>query len=102
MQLNEYVKASARTDIPQQTFREQLHQGSVELVLEAAEVLDLIKRLSWRGESLNLDEMRDELGDVLWCVGKLCRALNLNAEEILERNYKKLLERHPDGMRGAK
>lgn len=102
MQLNDYVKASARTDIHNQPYREQITQGAVELTLEAAEVLDLVKRLLWRGEPINLDEMREELGDVFWCIGKLCRTMNLDAEDILARNFAKLLQRHPDGMPGPR
>ncbi len=63
---------------------------------EAGEVTDLIKKAEFHGATLYEDELRKELGDVLWYLVLMANANGMTLEEIMEQNVKKLCVRYPD------
>ena len=70
------------------------------LASEGGEALDLIKKLKFHGKDFT-PEIREhlikELGDVAWYFAQGCIALDIDPEEVLERNVKKLEARYPGG-----
>lgn len=42
------------------------------------------------------DNLKEELGDVLWHVAQACTALNLDLSEVMAANIRKLQARYPD------
>ena len=69
---------------------------------EAGEVADLIKKLyrnySPAGSVYTItDDLRDELGDVLWYLVNMCLAAGFDLEEVMIRNVEKLRERKVKG-----
>jgi NTP pyrophosphatase (non-canonical NTP hydrolase) len=67
---------------------------------ESGEVAEQVKK-SWRNSMKVTDDRRekikDELGDVLWYASQLATELNLDLEEIAEKNLNKLLARKSAG-----
>ena len=61
---------------------------------EAAEVLDEHKKLLFHAEKDRSEEIKLELGDVCYYLGKTLDLHGLTLEEVLEANKKKLFERH--------
>jgi len=48
---------------------------------------------------LDVEKMKNEMGDVLWYFSILLSTLGLTFEDVIEANVTKLRERHPEGFR---
>ena len=78
----------------------QLKPGCDEIVFalglggETGEVLEVIKKARRDEKDVNMEHLREELGDVLWYLANLCTAYNLSLEQVAIDNKKKLDERY--------
>ena len=71
------------------------------LASETGEFCEIPKKMFFQGKPLtdeNLFHMKRELGDVLWYWTNACRALNLDPNDVIAENVKKLESRYPGGM----
>jgi len=70
------------------------------LCSESGEANDIVKKLKFHGKNYD-DEVREhlikELGDVAWYWAQACMALEIDPEEVLIANVKKLEARYPGG-----
>ena len=74
--------------------------GGLGLSSETGEFNEILKKMIFQGKPLNDDNifhMKRELGDILWYWVNTCRALDLDPNEVLEENVKKLEPRYPGG-----
>lgn len=90
MELSEYQAVSART-LSENT---PLSYLTIKLAGETGEVCELIGKSLRRGNELDLCEVEEELGDVLWYLAAIATHLGLNLEGVAEWNIKKLEGRH--------
>jgi NTP pyrophosphatase (non-canonical NTP hydrolase) len=70
------------------------------LAAETGEFCEIPKKMFFQGKPLNeenLFHMKRELGDVMWYWVNACRALNLDPNEVIEENVRKLEARYPGG-----
>ena len=70
------------------------------LAAEAGEFIEIPKKIIFQGKSLdeaNVFHMKRELGDVMWYWINACRALQLDPNEVIAENVKKLESRYPGG-----
>jgi NTP pyrophosphatase (non-canonical NTP hydrolase) len=70
------------------------------LAAETGEFCEIPKKMFFQGKPLNeenLFHMKRELGDVMWYWINACRALNLDPNEVIEENVRKLEARYPGG-----
>jgi NTP pyrophosphatase (non-canonical NTP hydrolase) len=70
------------------------------LAAEAGEFIEVPKKIIFQGKPLDADNifhMKRELGDVMWYWINACRALNLDPNEVIAENVKKLESRYPGG-----
>lgn len=70
------------------------------LAAEAGEFIEVPKKIFFQGKSLtdeNIFHMKRELGDVMWYWINACRALNLDPNEVIAENVRKLESRYPGG-----
>lgn len=65
---------------------------------EAGEVVDLLKKHWGHNKPLDRNDLRLELGDVLWYVVALARQFGFTLEEVADASNQKLLARYPDGF----
>ena len=65
---------------------------------EAGEVADLLKKHLGHGHPLDVDQLRTELGDVLWYIAALCTLYNITLDSVAAANIDKLRKRYPDGF----
>lgn len=65
---------------------------------EGGEVAELAKKQIFHGHGIDLNSWKNELGDVLWYVAACCNLLDLDMEELMENNIRKLQERYPNGF----
>ena len=70
------------------------------LCSESGEANDLVKKLKFHGKKWS-PEIREhlikELGDVAWYWANACKALDVDPEDVLLQNVKKLEARYPGG-----
>lgn len=74
------------------------------LAAESGEFIEIPKKILFQGKPLTADNvfhMKRELGDVMWYWINACRALNLDPNEVIAENVKKLESRYPGGSFNA-
>ena len=74
--------------------------GALGLAAETGEFCEIPKKMFFQGKPLNeenLFHMKRELGDIMWYWINACRALNLDHNEVIAENVKKLEARYPGG-----
>jgi NTP pyrophosphatase (non-canonical NTP hydrolase) len=70
------------------------------LAAESGEFIEIPKKIFFQGKALtdeNVYHMKRELGDIIWYWINACRALNLDPNEVINENVKKLESRYPGG-----
>lgn len=69
---------------------------------EAGEVADVLKKHIGHGHALNVEKIREELGDTLWYVAVIAqRIVGSPLSEIMSINETKLRKRYPNGFSTA-
>ena len=63
---------------------------------EAGELASQTQKSVYYGKELDVKNIKEELGDLLWYISLLCNTLGLSLEDVMEANQKKLSERYPD------
>lgn len=75
--------------------------GGIGLSSEGGEFNEIVKKVLFQGKPWN-DEvkfhLKRELGDIMWYWISACRALNLDPNEVIKENVKKLSDRYPEGQ----
>jgi NTP pyrophosphatase (non-canonical NTP hydrolase) len=95
MKLNEYQDLSARTA---NSHDFELANYGLGIAGEAGEVADLVKKSVFHGHAIPKEEIKKELGDVLWYLSQLARLAGLTLEEVANANINKLMKRYPEGF----
>jgi NTP pyrophosphatase (non-canonical NTP hydrolase) len=70
------------------------------LAAESGEFIEIPKKIFFQGKALtdeNVYHMKRELGDVIWYWINACRALNLDPNDVIDENVRKLESRYPGG-----
>jgi NTP pyrophosphatase (non-canonical NTP hydrolase) len=70
------------------------------LAAESGEFIEVPKKMFFQGKPLTEAEvfhLKRELGDVMWYWINACRALNLDPNEVIDENVRKLESRYPGG-----
>lgn len=96
MEANVYQKKAMVTakELP---FKEALVHGALLATSEAGELADAIKKHVVYGKPLDLQNLREELGDLLWSVAYVCESNAWNMADIMEENVLKLQRRYASG-----
>jgi NTP pyrophosphatase (non-canonical NTP hydrolase) len=63
---------------------------------EAGEISAAIERWIYYGKPLDLVNVKEELGDLLWYTAEMCNALGFDMGEVMAANIAKLRQRYPD------
>ena len=74
--------------------------AGIGLASEGGEFNEIVKKMFFQGKPLNEENvfhMKRELGDIIWYWVNACRALNLDPNEVISENVKKLESRYPGG-----
>jgi NTP pyrophosphatase (non-canonical NTP hydrolase) len=74
-----------------------LLHGSMGAVTEAAEIMDLLKKHSVYGRELDMDKLKDELGDLLFYLTMCAIECGSDYNELITKNMAKLTARYPNG-----
>ena len=79
---------------------QRLLTASIGISAESGEFMEIVKKMIFQGKPCNednLEHLKIELGDIMWYVAQTCMALEVDMEDVLYTNIKKLEKRYPDG-----
>ena len=74
--------------------------GALGMAAETGEFCEIPKKIFFQGKALNEEavfHMKRELGDIMWYWINACRALNLDPNDVIVENVRKLESRYPGG-----
>jgi NTP pyrophosphatase (non-canonical NTP hydrolase) len=73
-----------------------LLHGAMGISTEAGELLDVIKKHIFYGKPVDQVNLAEEVGDTMWYVAEVVRALRVDLDSVLSKNIDKLRCRYPD------
>ena len=79
---------------------ERLLTAAVGISAEGGEFTEIVKKMVFQGKPWNEDNREHliiELGDVIWYVAQACMALEIDFDDVIKGNIKKLEKRYPGG-----
>jgi NTP pyrophosphatase (non-canonical NTP hydrolase) len=104
MNLNDYQTAALRTAAPRDKKNEFLHLV-LGLVGESGEIAEKVKKIIRDHDSdlskVDVDDLKKELGDVMWYVAVLADYFDIPLDEVGEMNIAKLASRKERGVLGG-
>lgn len=74
--------------------------GAMGLCSESGELMEIVKKMIFQGKPLTEEShfhMKRELGDIIWYWTNMCRALNIDPNDVIAENVNKLKARYPGG-----
>ena len=74
--------------------------GAVGISAEGGEFMEIVKKCIFQGKPLDDDTQyhaKRELGDIMWYWVNACRALNVDPNDVIAENVRKLEKRYPGG-----
>jgi NTP pyrophosphatase (non-canonical NTP hydrolase) len=106
MKFSLYQQLAKRTEKPLD-LPGSLQHGMLGIVTEAGEMGDTIKRVVIYGAALDepvekdggktrRENVREEIGDLLWYIAVIANNLGINLDEAAEENIAKLQKRYPE------
>lgn len=93
MELDAYQDAAAATINPALDADGRLMDAAAGLSEEAGEVLAHVRKHLYQGRPLDLENLRIELGDALWCLAMTARAAGIRLDDVASRNLTKISSR---------
>ena len=102
MTFDEYQQAALKTDSFTKVTRDLSNDGFINKILgicgETGEFADKIKKIrrdhGGKLTDADIEELKKELGDILWYVATTADYLELSFDDIAEANIAKLADRH--------
>jgi NTP pyrophosphatase (non-canonical NTP hydrolase) len=96
MNTNQYQDEVKRTFAKCETeFMDHIHMASG-IVTEASELLDAYKKYIAYKKPLDLANLKEEVGDILWYIANYCNINGWSMEDIMATNIAKLRVRYPE------
>ena len=89
------ARRTLREDLPYEAICSNMCMG---LAGEIGEVIDVMKKHIYQGKELDITDVIEEVGDVLWYIANFCNINNITMDECMESNMKKLRKRFPNGF----
>lgn len=104
MKLDEYQQLALKTAADKSKNNELFHLV-LGLVGETGEIAEKFKKLvrdkNSEEQHIDKDDIKKELGDVLWYVAVLADYLDLNLKDVAQLNIDKLADRQKRGVLGG-
>lgn len=97
MQIDEYQKLAARTMNHRLTREETLLHSLFEMCGELGEIQSIYQKV-YQGHQIKTEDLKLELGDLLWGIAEFCTVNGWNLSEICHMNINKLKRRYPAGF----
>lgn len=99
MEFNEYVKLCKRTlSMNGELANDVELHSAIGLSTEANELLDAYKKARFYGRELNTQNIKEEIGDILWYLAILCDKLDYSFDKAMIDNIAKLEKRYTGNL----
>lgn len=104
MDQQQYTQAALRTEYEsydkmkarlQSTDLMRLLHAGMGMCTEAGEFQDELKRVIFYGKEMDVVNLAEEIGDMLWYCAVACDTLEVSMESIMKTNIEKLKARYP-------
>ena len=69
------------------------------LITESAEIMDALKKHKFYGRELDVRNLKEEIGDIMWYLYQMLDELNYTPDDCREDNIIKLAKRYPDSFK---
>jgi len=107
--MDKYVENALKTEslvgtiqVGNRMIDSRIMHGISGCVTEAGELEDAMKRHIFYGKDLDLVNLKEEVGDIMWYLAILTDALGTSFEELADTNIKKLSTRYPEKFTSEK
>ena len=97
MQVGTYQELAERTINKNLTTDEQINHALFGMSGEVGEILSIYQK-QYQGHEIDEEELKKEVGDLIWFVAEYCTVMGWEMDEILYKNINKLKRRYPDGF----
>jgi NTP pyrophosphatase (non-canonical NTP hydrolase) len=109
MNPKQFIEISLTRDLPNKDYKPiaarlwndtqvvRLLHASIGMSGETGEILDNLKKTMMYGKELNVENLKEECGDVLWYMSVMLDSLGSSFEEVMQMNVDKLAKRYPAG-----
>jgi len=77
-------------------FSYDLMHSALGVASEAGEFTTSVKEHLIYGKPLDKENLKEELGDLLWFINLACDVLNLDLGDVMQANIDKLKKRYPE------
>lgn len=91
-----YLELAKRTLSSQE---DKLGHMIIGLVTESAELADAYKKHKYYGRELDVQNIKEEIGDTMWYLIQLCELVDYSLDKAKVDNIQKLAKRYPDGFK---
>ena len=98
MGIQEFQKLSIRTLNNSLSEKEQLANMVIGASCEFSEAGDSLKKYLFQGHELDKKHIEEELGDTMFYIFNLATLLDIDMEDVLEKNIEKLNKRYKNGF----
>jgi len=93
VEFNDYQSLANRTLYGNEQVLTNLSLG---LASETGQVVDLVKKYTFHGASLNKDQLTKQMGDVLWYLSQVAEWADIPFDEVAKQNIAKLNQKYPN------
>ena len=97
MRMNEYQIQAQRTIGKNMSVEDMTLHALHGMASEVGEIHGIYQKM-YQGHSVDEEDFKKELGDLLWFIAEYCTARGWTMEDVAERNIDKLRKRYPDGF----
>jgi NTP pyrophosphatase (non-canonical NTP hydrolase) len=95
--VNNFIKQAIRTESHNcHDINPRVLHAAIGCVTESGEMIDAIKKAMFYGKNLDVVNIKEEAGDILWYLAILFDALDTNFETEMKRVIQKLQVRFPE------
>lgn len=102
MNLQDYKDKAKRTlSKCENELMDDIHMVSG-MITESAEIMDVYKKHIAYGKPLDLVNVKEEIGDLMWYIINMCNLHDWNLEDIMQTNIDKLSSRYPEKFTNEK
>ena len=95
---NLFVQSCAK---PMSSQIENVLHSAIGISGEGGEILDAIKKTWVYNKELDIKNLHEELGDLLFYTQMMCNIFGWTLDELIEANMEKLSKRYPSGYSDA-
>jgi NTP pyrophosphatase (non-canonical NTP hydrolase) len=83
-------------DSPTKLLPVRLTHAVIGIQGECGELASALEKWIYYGQSLDIVNIKEELGDMLWYISLACNSTGLTLDDVMESNLRKLQSRYPE------